>query len=829
MKRLLLSVTLFSTASVVWAQTKQTGNVVEYFGKEKIETVSEGVVKHHFKQGLTLQGASAAGTLFNGQDIIAWQYAKGDFVSPKDGQQLTGVYNDTSRKPLYKAIEADSTGVFQGRNLRGAYLYTSYHSDREQILLLDATGGTRTYVNGMPHEGDHYDFGYSLIPVKLHRGVNDFFYTSGRFARVRAKLIEPSKPVLLTLRDMTLPDVIIGEKDSKWAAIRLINATEKELRSMTITATLPTGETQTVATDNVMPLTVRKIKFKIPAAVNSVKGEVKMTVEVKDRAGKVIDQQVVPIQVRSSSEHHERTFISGIDGSVQYYSVAPSQGGSQGKALVLSVHGASVEARNQARAYKLKEGVTIVAATNRRPFGFNWEEWGRVDALEVLQEAKRVFATDPAKTYLTGHSMGGHGTWYLGTTYPDKFAAIAPCASYPDIITYGSGRGDKMHSGKQFFEPIARGANGGRVRKLIKNLKQSGVYVLHGDADSTVPVEQVREMRKLLAAFHPNFCYYEYPGGSHWYGDHSVDWFPIFEFFARQTIPANKDVRSIDFNTASPVISASDYWVKVEQQVKPYDFSQVVANIKEDKIDIKVKNVSLLTLDIPSLAMATDPKVVIGEQTIQIDRSKKAHLEFKNGGWSAIAAIDSTRKYAERQGGFKQAFDNNVVLVYATKGTKQENNWWAAKARFDAESFYYKGNGSLDVIADRDFTPEKYADRNVVIYGNAENNSAWAQLLKKSPVQVMRDRIVCADKTYQGADLGTYFVVARPDSKRALVGVVGGTGIQGAMATSPNNYISGITGFAEVMIFSADILNDGLDGVKWAGYFDNDWITPLAQ
>ena len=87
-------------------------------------------------------------------------------------------------------------------------------------------------------------------------------------------------------------------------------------------------------------------------------------------------------------------------------------------ALVLTLHGAGVEAIGQARAYKPKDWAYIVAATNRRPYGFDWEDWGRLDALEVLAEAARLFATDPARTYLTGHSMGGHGAWQVGATVP---------------------------------------------------------------------------------------------------------------------------------------------------------------------------------------------------------------------------------------------------------------------------------------------------------------------------------------------------------------------------------------------------------------------------
>ena len=102
-------------------------------------------------------------------------------------------------------------------------------------------------------------------------------------------------------------------------------------------------------------------------------------------------------------------------------------------ALFLSVHGASVEAVNQANAYKKKDWGNLIAPTNRRPFGFAWEDWGRLDALEVLADAKSIYKPNSKKIYLTGHSMGGHGTWYLGATYPDKFAAIAPCAGYPDL------------------------------------------------------------------------------------------------------------------------------------------------------------------------------------------------------------------------------------------------------------------------------------------------------------------------------------------------------------------------------------------------------------
>ena len=73
---------------------------------------------------------------------------------------------------------------------------------------------------------------------------------------------------MLTKRDMTLPDIINGEGE-KWAAIRIVNAQEKALTGLKIQCTLENGESATLTTDDVMPMMVRKVKFRIPGATSS--------------------------------------------------------------------------------------------------------------------------------------------------------------------------------------------------------------------------------------------------------------------------------------------------------------------------------------------------------------------------------------------------------------------------------------------------------------------------------------------------------------------------------------------------------------------------------
>ena len=842
---------------------KNDGNIVAIFGQQKVETTDEGRVFHRFREGLLLPGGVGAGTLYNGQDMVAWLYATGKFKTPAAGDSLGYAYPAQKEAPMayqsntekqasargrrprwtmlpnwiWSQIKADSTGVFRSPQMRSAYLYTAYEAPESETALLETTGGTRTYINGEPHEGDHYDFGYTLIPVRLKKGLNEVIYTPGRFGRVESKLVKPNKPVMFTKRDLTLPDLIAGENDPKWAAIRVVNTTEKHLKGLSIRTTLTaadgekTGKTIEYKTDDIMPMAVRKVKFQLPATgKESLNGPVFAHLELV-RDGEVLDTATIKLRQVSPAIHHERTFVSRIDGSVQYYSVAPAlrtePGDTNAKAFILSVHGASVEARNQARAYKQKEWVNIVAPTNRRPYGFNWEEWGRIDALEVLEEAQRIFKTDTSRIYLTGHSMGGHGTWFLGTTYPSKFAAIAPCAGYPDISTYGSGKGDDMHRRNPLFEPFERGASAGRILALSRNLKQSGVYIHHGSADNVVPPEQAHIMREELGRFHTDFCYHEFPGGEHWFGDASVDWPPIFEFFARHSIPADSKVDEIDFYTASPAISAQDYWLTVEQQESPYRYTNVNVR-REGDTTIRVvsaENAVLLTLDLPSLKMkTTETTIAFGDgQRLTVPTSQKAVIAFRDGKWKVQDQIDPKQKNANRYGGFKQAFDNNMVFVYSTIGTPEETAWWRAKARFDAETFYYRGNGSVDVIPDIEYEVKKYPNRNVIIYGNYDSHYVWSRLLKDCPVQVRNGEISIGERSYKGNDLAAYFAYPHPDYPNCMVGVVTATGAAGMRATSPNNYISGITGFPDLVVFRADMLKDGLAAVETAGFFDNDW------
>jgi len=739
--------------------------------------------------------------------------------------------------PAWEAVQVKD-GRLRHPALAGGYLYWPVKVDQPCIRLLEASGQTMSYVNGEPHCGDAYSTIAVCQPIQLRAGVNDLLFHCGR-GQLSARLKTPTGPALLETRDSTLPDLIPDEKEPVWAAVQVINASTEPLTGLRIRSTLK-GEDKPLLTPipPLGPLSVRKVGFRIPAGplpqTDPVVVELKLESD-KEGKSEVRDTANLTLRIRTPSkgETYKRTFLSQIDGSVQYYAVRPTKDEGKGKerpALVLTLHGASVEALGQADAYSSRPGFQIVAPTNRRPYGFDWEDWGRLDAIEVLDLAQKELNTDPSRTYLTGHSMGGHGTWQVGAHYPDRFAAIAPSAGWVSLWSYtGSGRPEPATPMQALLQ---RGSNPSDTLSLARNYALFGVYVLHGDADDNVPVSQARIMRKELGAFHPDFAYYERPGAGHWWGNACVDWPPLFDFLSQRQLPKVEDVRQVEFATVSPGISSRARWVSIESQVRPYLVSSVKLRLDPKKrlFSGSTDNVARLRLDLAPLKPGEPVRVELdGLKLAEQPWPKEAGaplclwLRRVGDGWVVDRGPSPDWKGPHRYGPFKEAFQNRMQLVYGTRGNAQENAWAYAKARYDAETFWYRGNGSVDVVADRDFDQTKEPDRNVILYGHEQSNGAWTTLLKESPVQVRRDEVQLGERKEKGSDLACFLVRPRPGSSRALVAAISGTGLPGLRLTERRPiFVSGV-GYPDCLLLDSSILSKGQEGVRAAGFFGPDW------
>lgn len=119
--------------------------------------------------------------------------------------------------------------------------------------------------------------------------------------------------------------------------------------------------------------------------------------------------------------------------------------------------------------------------------------WDNDALITLLDHVLAGHRADPKRVYLTGLSMGGFGTFSLGLSYPERFAAIAPiCGGGEWIKTY-----------------VAKGAK-------PQALKRLGVWVFHGLKDGVVLPEQSQIMVDALKKYGcEEVKYTTYPNAGH--------------------------------------------------------------------------------------------------------------------------------------------------------------------------------------------------------------------------------------------------------------------------------------------------------------------------
>ena len=816
---------------------------------ERAAPAEQAVIE--LREGLVIAPVGQYGRRAFHTDAIELRIVTGTWSTPQVGDTI-----DLSDGPrTWHNIKAGSDGWFKHDALEGGYLFCSVKVAEDRIMLLDASGHSVVYINGVIRTGDPYANGLVELPVQLHAGDNELLFHCRR-GKVRARLRTPPGACFIDNRDTMLPDLIVGEVPRSYGSILVVNASAKRIGGLEGRNGNAGGiilkarsEADVIKRDIVIkeipPLSLRKSTIGIYGKNAVPEGDVVVDLtlyssfDTEDHQDFPPSHESVTLRTRRPDQSHKRAFRSRIDSSVQFYAVLPAQGQNPddtGKpGLVLTLHGAGVEALGQVESYAPKSWTHIVAPTNRRSYGFDWEDWGRMDALEVLHQAQTDFEVDPQKIYLTGHSMGGHGVWHLGALYPDRFAAIGPSAGWSSFWSYsGAAEFDQDSPVSLMLQRAVRASD---TLALARNYLHQGVYILHGEKDDNVPVTQARQMRDLLKKFHDDVQYHEQPGAGHWWDDSEspgvgcVDWPAMFDFFSRHHIPAKADVREVNFITVNPGVSANCHWVQIEAQQHPLEVSEV--SIKCDPVRRTftgtTQNVSRMALNLEHVLLGGKVKVRLDGQRIERDQpegpQRVVWLERKDGKWSFLpGAQPLSLKGPHRYGPFKEVFANNVALVYGTAGTRAENAWALAKARYDAETFWYRGNASIDVLSDAQFQKLELRDtidRNVVLYGNADTNRMWSAFLPNSPVQFGRGRVTIntngRDREWKGDDLGGLLIYPKPfgAAALALIGAVSGTGLVGMRLTERLPYFTSGIGYPDCIIFGPD--------VKAAGFFGADW------
>jgi len=147
------------------------------------------------------------------------------------------------------------------------------------------------------------------------------------------------------------------------------------------------------------------------------------------------------------------------------------------------------------------ERFPAIAIFPQLPPGEAWNPSTEFIALSAMDQTLREFAVDRDRFILTGLSMGGHGSLFLGTRYPELFAAIAPiCPTVGDTIKYpylgGNGYDDAIEA--------AAGA-----------LSNTSVWLFHGEEDRVFSAQISRDLSAAIEAAGGTVQYTEFEGVGH--------------------------------------------------------------------------------------------------------------------------------------------------------------------------------------------------------------------------------------------------------------------------------------------------------------------------
>lgn len=125
-------------------------------------------------------------------------------------------------------------------------------------------------------------------------------------------------------------------------------------------------------------------------------------------------------------------------------------------------------------------------------------------AMAALLATMREYAVDSARVYVTGLSMGGHGTWYLAYRHPALFAAVVPICGWI-----------REFPGFAGSVPVVPADSGDAITALARRLAGMPIWIFHGEMDAVVPPDGSREPAAALRAASADARYTEYLGLGH--------------------------------------------------------------------------------------------------------------------------------------------------------------------------------------------------------------------------------------------------------------------------------------------------------------------------
>jgi pimeloyl-ACP methyl ester carboxylesterase len=794
------------------------------------------LIEHEGELGIKPYEGLEHTSMMAASGLVKWMKVKGD-----EQGTIKITYNNINQKQLQDIYGNAGT-------MSVSYAYAEFESKGARRALVIAERIDTFRLNNKPWPGDIYGSGYAKIPVVLQDGRNKILVKLTRGEQFTFKIIPAEAAVMVLTGDATVPDAVVGKHLKQWAGVSVVNTATKTLKNIKLS--LGDGQVflkQEVSIAEMAPLSIRKVPIPIEskAAISEqgVDNTISVPVLVSTDQSSHADQ--IKLRIRNQTQAYKTTFLSRIDGSVQYFAVLPPKNYDSNKtyALILSLHGAGVEASGQADAYRAKDWAFVVCPTNRKPFGFDWQDWGRLDCLEVLSEAKSQFPIDNNRIYLTGHSMGGHGTWHIGLHHPDLFAAMAPSAGWTSFqlyVPYFLRKSDIFgHPGLLAIRDM--GLREERLLNFVENALNLPIYILQGGADDNVPPVHARFFYSALKKLGYQAIYREVEGMGHWWdnketeGIDCVDSDELLDFLRNGV--RNPNPKHIIFKTTDIGLNNKNDWLEIDEPERLYHDSLIDAEIKDGTITVKTENVAQFTIHLSSeLISQKEMNLKINGQELRCKLSGKDFITLHNKGRQFQLKKSEKQKLLQRPSGaknikksaaffgpIKKDYFSPFILIYGTQGDSDSTEINLHHARVEAQNWWFRGNGHVEIIPDIELNSEIIHRYNLILFGGPETNAVTAKIMKDLPISIKNDRLIIDGQEIEKDDVAFQMVYPNPLNPEKYVVIKGGTSPKAEELAGLFNVIYSGSGLPDFLIYDETVKEKGWAAIIATGFFDVNW------
>jgi poly(3-hydroxybutyrate) depolymerase len=333
------------------------------------------------------------------------------------------------------------------------------------------------------------------------------------------------------------------------------------------------------------------------------------------------------------------------------------------------------------------------------------------DVYEMLDDIKSRLPVDENRIYLTGLSMGGGGTLWLGLTRPDTWAAIAPVCPAPPTET----------------------------AELSSNASNLPVHLFIGTKDGLY--KTALEWKSRLQNTAKLFEFTEYPGVDHNSWEYAYKDGYIFEWFSQFT--RNMFPAEVNFSTRWYKYSKA-YWVSFDNFTPGTLASLNAKFISDNRVEVTTGNLDAFTLNLSGHEKFNPGKTIEiivdgsgfslnGPDAFSFDRSEGKWLNEKY-----TPGLNSKRQGAE--GPVYSAVSSNHVYVYGTADKPSDKELALRKESAEAAANWSGIGGRIMVfpraISDKEVRESDYQHSNLILFGTAKTNAIIQKFEEKLPMEL---------------------------------------------------------------------------------------------